>query len=272
MSPRVEVIAHRGFSGIAPENTLRAFEEAIACGADRIELDVQLTRDGVPVVLHDDLLDRTTNGKGLLRDLDRDALRGLDAGSWFGPGFLGEGIPTLDEVLDLCRGRIAVNVEIKAEDARAAPARPGRGPEGTPGVEARVVDAITRRDVLGSVVVSSFDGRALERVRGLDSRIEIERLHDGADGHPGPAVLERAKALGAAGLNVSLEELRARPDLPHEAHALGLRVKVYTIDEPADMERAMALGVDGIFTNRPDRLLRILGRGARRPEDPPRRH
>jgi glycerophosphoryl diester phosphodiesterase len=263
VSARPEVIAHRGFSAIAPENTLRAFEEAIACGADRVELDVALTRDGVPVVIHDDLLDRTTDGRGPLCDIDWDALRRLDAGTWFGAGFRGERVPSLDEVLDLTLGRIPLNVEIKA--GLAAPAGPVAGSRDVPGLEAKVARAIAVRDLTGAVIVSSFDPRAIERIRMIEPRIETERLHDGAEGPPGAGALDRARALGAAGLNVSLDELRRAPDLPREARARGLRLKVYTVDEPADMEEVIALGVDGIFTNRPDRLIGILGRSTRPP-------
>src|SRR5262245_59418730 len=112
----VEVIAHRGSSAVAPENTLAAVDLAIRAKAHRVEFDVQLTKDGVPVVLHDETLERTTNGKGRVRDRTYKEISKLDAGSWFHADFRGERLPTLDMVLELCRGKIPVNVEIKSED------------------------------------------------------------------------------------------------------------------------------------------------------------
>jgi len=256
MRGRPEIIAHRGFSAIAPENTLAAFEAAIAAGADRVEFDVQLTRDGIPVVIHDDLLDRTTSGKGPVEAISCGEIRRLDAGSWLHPRFGRERVPTLDEALDCCAGRIAVNVEIKALHDAAGAAR---------GIERLVAGALARRPAGEWAVVSSFDRGALERLRGIDHRIPIELLHAGAppgDGRPpeppGEADLESALALGAAGLNVSLDEIRARPALAAMAHSRSLRIKVYTVDLPEDMERLVALPVDGIFTNRPDVLRSLL--------------
>ena len=266
MRERPEIIAHRGFSASAPENTLAAFEAAVAAGADRIELDVQLTRNGAPVILHDDLLDRTTSGKGPVEAMSLDEIRRLDAGSWFHPRFRRERVPTLDEALDCCAGRIAVNVEIKACPGAAASGR----------IERLVAEAVAARRPPGAwtdewAIVSSFDRGALERLRRIDPRIPIELLHDagppGGDGRPpeppDEAALDSARSLGAAGLNVSLDEIRARPELAAMAHSRSLRIKVYTVDLPGDMERLAALGVDGIFTNRPDVLARELGRGGR---------
>jgi len=264
MRERPEIIAHRGFSASAPENTLAAFEAAILAGADRVEFDVQLTRDGAPVILHDDLLDRTTSGKGPVEAISLDEIRRLDAGSWFDARFARERVPTLDEALDCCAGRIAVNVEIKA--APGGVAASGR-------IERLVAAALAARrssggGTAGWAVVSSFDRAALERLRRIDPRIPIELLHDAGPPHgdgrppepPGDAALDSARALGAAGLNVSLEEIRARPALTAMAHSRSLRIKVYTVDLPEDMERLAALAVDGIFTNRPDVLALVLGR------------
>jgi len=267
MRGRPEIIAHRGFSASAPENTLAAFEAAIAAGADRVEFDVQLTRDGIPVVIHDDLLDRTTSGKGPVEAVSYDEIRRLDAGSWLHQRFGRERVPTLDEALDCCAGRIAVNVEIKASPNVAIV---------EPRIERLVAGALAARRSAGEwAVVSSFDAGALERLRGIDPRIPIELLHDAGpppgDGRspepPGEADLESARKLGAAGLNVSLDEIRARPALAAMAHARSLRIKVYTVDMPEDMERLVALPVDGIFTNRPDVLARVLGRDRRDSRD-----
>ena len=109
------VVAHRGYSGRYPENTASAFEAAIGAGADMIELDVCMTKDRVPIVIHDKTLERTTDGHGLVSELKLSKLKKLDAGSWFSPEFEGESIPTLEEILMQIRGKIPVNIEIKPE-------------------------------------------------------------------------------------------------------------------------------------------------------------
>jgi glycerophosphoryl diester phosphodiesterase len=243
----VEVIAHRGFSAAAPENTLAAFAAAIACGADRIEFDVQLTADGVAVVIHDDDLDRTTDGKGPVGGRRLDEIVGLDAGAWFGAEFRGTRVPTLDETLALARERIAVNVEIKA-GARVS------------SLAEAVVALLARHRLLGTAIVSSFDPQAIAGARRLHEDLRLEILHDDASRPPGPDDLDRALRLGASGFSVSREEIAAVPWLPGEAHARGLGLKVYTVDDPAEAVRLAALGVDGIFTNRPDALLKVLRR------------
>jgi glycerophosphoryl diester phosphodiesterase len=248
---RVEVIAHRGFSGAAPENTLSAVREAIRAGADRIEFDVLLSSDGEPVVFHDATLDRTTDGHGPLAALTLAELRSLDAGRWFSPRHAGERVPTLDEVLEECGDRIPVNVEIKEEAVEA-----GSGPSPR-GIEARVAGAIRRHGLVASAVVSSFEPRALRRLGALlpEAKLESlynERLHAGRG--PGAVCAE----VGSRGFSCSRDEVSTA--WVEESHRSGLLIKVYTADEPMEMERLVGLGVDGIFTNHPDRLLRLLGR------------
>ena len=138
-------IAHRGASRCAPENTLAAFEAAIRQGVDAIELDVRLTEDGVPVVLHDDTLDRTTDGQGPVDALSYQLLRRLDAGAWFGSAFRGERVPTLTEALECARGRCGVNVEIKVDRKRSrrGRARPARRHQEAP--LAQAIAAAVRR-------------------------------------------------------------------------------------------------------------------------------
>lgn len=111
----IMVIAHRGFSGQAPENTLASFQKAVELGSDMIELDVRFSKDGQVVVIHDDTIDRTTNGRGKVADYTLKELKQFDAGSWFAPQFSGERIPTLKEVLELVKGKVLVNIEIKDE-------------------------------------------------------------------------------------------------------------------------------------------------------------
>ncbi len=250
----MEVIAHRGLSGLAPENTLSSIRAAIERGADRVEFDVVLSLDGIPVVIHDADLDRTTDGKGPVAALDLERLRRLDAGRWFDARFAGERVPTLEEVLDLCRGKIPVNIEIK-EEAVA----PGSGPEAD-GVEARVANAVRRRGMEAATVISSFEPRALDRLRLIAPEIVRQSLYE-AGRHRGLGPAEVCRAVDAGGFNCSKEEVN--PAWIDEAHREGLRINVYTVDEPQEMEDLIRQGVDGIFTNRADRLLERLGRGSK---------
>ena len=242
------VIAHRGFAGAAPENTLAAFDLAVRAGADRIEFDVLLSRDGVPVVIHDAELDRTTSGHGPVAGLSLEELKRLDAGSWYAPRFEGERIPSLQEVLDRFGGRITCNIEIKSE-AVASDGAPGAGE-----IERQVVDAVRRGRLENSVVVSSFSPTALRRVRGLSPGIARESLFD-ASLHAGRVPEAVCREVGSCGFNCSRDEVSESWILA--AHAAGLRLSVYTVDDPEEMARLWALGVDGIFTNRPDRLIAL---------------
>lgn len=137
------VAAHRGASRLAPENTVAAFEAAMASGAVALELDVQLTSDDELVVIHDASLDRTTSGHGAVRSLNAAEINGLDAGAWFSPEFAGERIPTLDQVLESTKGRARLNIELK--DTR------------TDRIAERVIETVRAHDAIDRVVVMSFD-------------------------------------------------------------------------------------------------------------------
>src|SRR3954452_5296438 len=156
---RVRVNAHRGAMGYAPENTFAAFELAVAQGADMIEMDVHLTADNQCVVIHDETLERTTDGHGLVGEMTLAELQRFDAGSWFGSEFAGQHIPSLDEVLAWGHGRAIMNIEIKAD------------PVPYEGIEARVVDLIRRHGMQDDVILISFDHRAIKRVKALAPEI-----------------------------------------------------------------------------------------------------
>ncbi|HMD14677.1 MAG TPA: glycerophosphodiester phosphodiesterase family protein, partial [Bacteroidota bacterium] len=149
------IIAHRGSSAVAPENTLAAFKQAIRDRADAVELDIQLTSDGEVVVFHDRRLERTTDGKGLLQNHSLQELRALSAGAWFSPGFSSETIPTLQEVFDLIQGTIGINIEIKAE----------RGFHSSYDLADRCCHLITANNLQHRVLVSSFSGSVIKRVK-----------------------------------------------------------------------------------------------------------
>jgi glycerophosphoryl diester phosphodiesterase len=246
------VIAHRGASGTAPENTLAAFRRAVDVGAPMIELDVQLTRDAQVVVLHDDTLDRTTNGRGPAARHTLASLRELDAGAWFDDRFAGERVPTLAEVLAAIP--IAVNVELKSSEGAADD------------LEARVLAEVLATASLDRVVFSSFDPRRLEGLRALCREAEL-------------AVLWHRVRIGdALGLaeRVGARALHLRKDRVSEAglaaaRARGLAVRVWTVNAPRDFHRLAAAGVDGVFTDFPERFLQPGAGSGPRPGPPPTR-
>jgi glycerophosphoryl diester phosphodiesterase len=228
------VIAHRGASAYRPENTLAAYELAVEQTADMIEIDLHLSRDGAVVVTHDELL-AGLGGKGEVAEATLVELKALDAGG-------GQRIPTLDEVLDRFGSRIPFNLELK----RAAHAD-------YEGLEAKALSAVMQRGLLSRTLFSSFYEPVLQRLRGLcpDARMALlvsRKFPKGAVG--------RAAHLGAEALNP--ERSIASPALIGEAHNAGLDVHVFTVDEEAELRRFLELGVDGIFTNTPDRLRRLL--------------
>ena len=235
---RPQIVAHRGASGEAPENTLAAYRRALAIGVDAVELDVHLSTEGDVVVIHDFTLGRTTNGSGLVGDLPIAALRRLDAGRWFGEAFAGEPIPTLTEALDALR-RVRVIIEIK------------NGPIYYRGIADRVVTEV-RNARHPAVTVSSFDHPVLLDVRALASDIPTAVLYSARPIDP----IRLARDAGAAILHPQWAHVRA--DGVTAAHGAGLRVETWTVDDPDDLARIVDTGVDGIISNRPDRLRTVL--------------
>ncbi len=232
---RPRVIAHRGASGTLPENTLPAYALAVEQRADMIEIDLHRTRDGAVVIAHDEGLERL-GGRGEIADATLSEVRGLDAGN-------GERVPTLDDVLDRFGPQIPFNLELK-RGARAD----------YPGLPAAALEAVETRDLLGQTLFSSFHDSVLNGVRGASRKARIGLLLSPRDpGRP----FERARAVGAEALNPWIG--LARRELIEEAHAEGLAVYVFTVDAEEDMRRLLDLGVDGLFTNHPDRLRALVG-------------
>ena len=151
------VVAHRGYSGRYPENTASAFEAAIRTGADMIELDVCLTKDRIPVVIHDQTLERTTEGHGLVSEFALSEIKKLDAGSWFSPEFKGESIPTLEEVLLQIRGKISINIEIKPECFESS------GPADA--IEKQICILVEKFGINESVLISSFEHSIFPKIK-----------------------------------------------------------------------------------------------------------
>lgn len=230
------VIAHRGASGTRPENTLPAYALAVEQGADMIEIDLHTTRDGAVVVTHDERLSGL-GGRGEIADASLAQVAALDAGG-------GERVPTLEEVLDRFGDRIAFNLELK---------RGTRGPY--PGMEGRALAQVERRGLLGTTLFSSFYDPVLAALRAASPAARLALLVSRRFPH---GWRERARGVGAEAVNPE------RPLVDREwveaAHGEGLAVYVFTVDDPDDMRRLLEMGVDGIFTNHPDRMRALVPR------------
>ena len=230
------ILAHRGASAVAPESTRAAIRAAVRLGADAVELDVQLTQDGRLVVYHDERLERTTDGAGRLRDTKFSALARLDAGRWFGPRFAGERVLLASQALRLIPRRMGVNLELKRTDRRERLMRP----------LLRLLARVRHPGIL----LSSFDPRLLQLARRSGCPLGLITRHQ-----PDRA-LSQAIRLRCASWHPFHRLVTARR--VRRAHAAGLRVHAWTVDDPGRARRLVRLGVDGLFTNNPARLIRAL--------------
>jgi glycerophosphoryl diester phosphodiesterase len=235
----VLVIAHRGASGYAPENTLAAFKRALALGATFIETDLQLSRDARFVAIHDDTVNRTTNGTGKVHDLSLADLRRLDAGSWFGSEFTGERIPTLDEILEFSKKHdVVFYLELK--------------PGGSWGGEHALIGALRESQEAARMVVISFDAGILEGLRKIEPTLMTGLLFDGQNDRP----LERAVEVGARQLAIRGDLVT--PALLTEARKKDLQVVCWTVNQAAHMRLLIDAGVDGIMSDYPDRIVAAI--------------
>jgi glycerophosphoryl diester phosphodiesterase len=236
------IIGHRGASAVAPENTMAAFREAIAVGADGIEFDVRLTRDSVPVVIHDSTLRRTGGVNQRVADLSWQELTKVDVGSWFRPGsFAAETVPSLRELFDLFQSNNAsLYLEMKCD----SPA------EYKPLAEAcsRLIDEYSFKE---RVVVECFELPALKVLKEIDSEIKTAALFDRV--FTDQSVITRATEIGA--MAVALHHRLARKTLVEKSKQAGLHVAVWTVDDPIWIDRARAIGIDALITNNPARML-----------------
>lgn len=263
---QVIVIAHRGASGYAPEHTLASYDMALELGADYLEQDLQMTRDGVLVVLHDDTLDRTTGGacSGRVIDHTLEQVRACDAGSWFNahyperarPEYAAQRIPTLDEVLTRYRDRASFYIETK-------------NPEEAPGMEEALLALLDqhglREPAAGEwrVLIQSFSEQSLRKIHALDPALPLVQLF-GARWSTAETVRARLREVAkyAVGIGPSWRDVDAR--VVQAARALCLEVHPYTVNDAERMQRLAELGVTGMFTDVPDVLL------AQRPAEEPR--
>jgi glycerophosphoryl diester phosphodiesterase len=246
----VEVIAHRGGSRLAPENTLAAFQNAIDLGVDMIEIDVEQTSDSVVVVIHDSKVDRTTNGKGSVDSLSFDYIRTLDAGSRFDKSFENEKIPTLDEVLDLINGKVKLLIEIK------------EGSERYPEIEQKTVNVVQNYNAYSWVIVQSFNKKAIDRVRRLDKGIKtFYLLGRNFDEYYAELRSDNNPELKLNYDGIAVHHSKLSPESVDSVKQFGLEVYTWTVDEVDEMKKMMDAGVDGIITDSPDKLINLLESG-----------
>ena len=254
-SAQATVIAHRGASGHAPEHTLLAYDIAVRMGADYIEQDLQMTSDGVLIVMHDADLDRTTRGParhctGPVGEKPYQDLLNCEISSWRGaedPETL-ERIPTLDAVLTRYGKTTRYYIETKQ-------------PEQAPGMEEALVELLTKHDLVpGSpddrtVLVQSFSSESLQKIHRLEPRLPLIQLIGASQMPTDIDAVMRDVASYAVGVGPT--QRLVTPEFMSAAKRHGLLVHPYTVNEESDMTRLIELGVDGMFTNFPDRLMRV---------------
>lgn len=233
-------IGHRGAPGTTPELTRAAFLRALELGVDMIELDIQLTKDGYLVVIHDHELERTTNGSGAVRDHTLAELKQLDAGAWFDQSFVGETILTLEEVIEIVGRRAMLNVEVKSP------------PGDWSSTALKTVAVLTHAGILGTTVLSCFQMQALEKVRELSPAARIGVLWHQPEFDD---AWRWARELAAWSFHPWSKVLTAEGVA--EAHQRGLRVLTWTVNDPEEIGQVAAMGVDGIMSDFPERLLHV---------------
>jgi glycerophosphoryl diester phosphodiesterase len=236
-TPAVMVIAHRGASSYAPEHTLAAFDLALQMEVRHIELDVDVTSDGHIVVIHDDTVDRTTNGSGAVTSHTLAALRALDAGSWFGAQFAGERIPRVDEVLTRSKGRAHIHTEIKGH---------------SPSLSQRAADVIRTHGMEGQVTITWFQKVRLEEIRAYAPELPTGWLvREVSD-----STIVQAHAMGLTQLCPPAQGVT--PELGRRLHAEGFVARAWGVTTEEILRQVVQAGADGMTINFPDKLIADL--------------
>jgi glycerophosphoryl diester phosphodiesterase len=233
----VLVTGHRGASGLAPENTISAMLKAIEMGADFAELDVQESSDCVLVLLHDPTLKRTAGVENNIWETDYATLQGMEVGSWFAPEFKGESIPTLASVIDSVRGRMKLNIELKINGHEKH-------------LTEKVVELIEQKNFISQCIVTSFDLQAVDQIKKLNNSIKA--------GYIFSSLPEKVDVFTADVDLLSVKYKLIDKEFVEKAHTNKKEVHVYTVNDPEEMKRLIALGVDSIITDRPDILIDLL--------------
>ena len=235
-------VAHRGASSYAPENTFAAFDKALELGVNHVELDVHFSRDGHLVVIHDDTLDRTTDGSGPVTGKTLAELRGLDAGAWFGPEHKGERIRSLAEVFERYKGRLHFHIEIKGKSESLA---------------SRTADMVRRFGLVDDVTITSFWKLWLEEVRSYAPELSTGWLVPlGPNAAWDDSIIEQSIELGLD--HVCPRANVTTPDLVNVLHEKGFVVRCQGVYDESLMRHVVDCGADGMTINFPDKLLRYL--------------
>jgi glycerophosphoryl diester phosphodiesterase len=236
-SSRVKITAHRGASGYAPENTLASMQEAINMKADFAELDVQETADGEIVLLHDDELKRTTGSSKNLWEMNYEDVKSLDAGSWFGEKYKGEPLPRLSDVINLVRGKIKLNIELKNN---------GHEKE----LVDRTVKVVQNSNFSNECFFTSFDYPKIRRVKEINPALKVglifKRMPDSINVFTADIQL------------LSVHYSLVDSEFVKKAKENGKEVHVWTVNDEIEMKRLIDLGVTSIITNYPDKLKKVL--------------
>lgn len=237
-------IAHRGFSGKYPENTMLSFMKAVEAGCDGIENDVQLTKDRVAVICHDERIDRTTNGSGFIKDYTYKELLKFDAGIKFGQEFKGATIPTLDEFLEYVKGKnIYIDIELKT------------GVILYEGIEEIVINKLHEYGLQDNSILCSFNHYSMVACKEIDRNIKTGLLYTAGLFKPE----QYAKFVGADAVHPLFYSV-LHEEVVKGIKESGILINTYTVNEEIYMKRLIQLRVDGIITNYPDKLKKILGK------------
>lgn len=233
--------AHRGASGYYPENTMLAFKKAVELGCDGVETDVQMTSDGELVLIHDEKVDRTTDGTGFVKDYSLKALSKLSAGSWFNKEYVSETIPRVEELLAFAKDtNITINFEVKT------------GIVAYPGIEEKLIELINRYSMKNNVILSSFNHYSMVNCKEVDKEIKTGLLY--MEGLYKPEVY--CKYVGADAIHPYFYAVNSL--IVKAAKRKGIKVNPFTVNEEAEMLKLIHIGVDGIITNFPDKLKKLL--------------
>lgn len=230
------ILAHRGASFYAPENTLPSFELALEQGADGVELDVHFSKDGELVVMHDERVDRTTNGKGFIKDFTLDELKALDASNGM-ESFKGVTVPTLSEVYDLFAGtEKLINVEIKTDIIDY------------PGICEKLKTLEIEKGMTGRIIYSSFNHYTVREMKRIDPQAKVGLLYMSIISEP----WRYAEDLGAECLHPHFITISKTPGMAKECNERGIETNIWTVDDSAWMERLANMGVTSLITDKPD--------------------
>ena len=234
--------AHRGASGYYPENTMLAFEKAVELGCTGIETDVHMTKDGHLVLIHDEKIDRTTNGTGYIKDYNLNELQRFDAGAWMDKAFAGITIPTAEDLLKLAVSKnIIINFELKTDRIWYE------------GIEEKLIELIHKYNFSDKVIISSFNHYSIYKCKQIDKNIKVGLLY--VEGLFEPHLY--AEIVGAEALHPPFHAVDNK-ELIDRIKASGKMINAFTINDESDMKRFLDYKIDGIITNYPDKVKMLM--------------